>query len=177
MRCQKRTLVKLMVCGMQMCDGNGRPLIVLRNTQRKIKINTEQLKKDAALILDTLGYHDFDLGILLLTNKAMHNYNRVYRAQDKPTDILSFSYHPFLKAGERIEPETEEDKNLGDLIIAPQYVMDDLPRWEQSFDERMRVLLVHGICHLLGYDHIEDKDYEVMHAQETLLLKKLAAAD
>ena len=38
-------------------------------------------------------------------------------------------------------------------------------------------LLVHGICHLLGYDHIEDEDYEVMHAQETLLLKKLAAAD
>lgn len=152
-------------------------MIIIRNTQRKIKVNREQLKKDAAIILKTLGYSDFDLGILLLTNKAMHEYNRVYRDQDKPTDILSFPYHPFLKAGERIEPETEEDKSLGDLIIAPHYMMDDLPRWEQSFDERMRVLLVHGICHLLGYDHIEDEDYKIMHAQETFLLKKLAEAD
>lgn len=152
-------------------------MINLKNTQRTIKINTEQLKKDAALILQTLGYSDFDLGILLTSNKTMHVYNRDYRNQDKPTDILSFPYHTDIKAGERIEPDTEEDKNLGDLIIAPQYVMDDLPRWEQSFEERMRVLLVHGICHLLGYDHIEDEDYKVMHAQETLLLKKLAEVD
>jgi probable rRNA maturation factor len=152
-------------------------MITLKNTQRTVKVNTEQLKKDAALILDTLGYHDFDLGILLTSNKTMYVYNRDYRNQDKATDILSFPYHTDIKAGERIEPETEEDKNLGDLIIAPQYVMDDLPRWEQSFEERMRVLLAHGICHLLGYDHIEDEDYKIMHAQETLLLKKLAESD
>ena len=82
-----------------------------------------------------------------------------------------------IKAGERIVPEWEEEKNLGDIIIAPQYVMDDLPRWEQSFEERMRDITVHGICHLLGYDHIDDEDYKVMHAQETLLLQKLAEAD
>lgn len=151
-------------------------MINLRNTQRKIKVNTEQLKKDAALILQTLGYDDFDLGILLVNNKTMQAYNRDYRNQDKPTDILSFPLHTDIKAGERIVPEWEEEKNLGDIIIAPQYVMDDLPRWEQSFEERMRVLLVHGICHLLGYDHIEDEDYKLMHAQETLLLEKLADA-
>jgi len=152
-------------------------MIFLRNTQRSIKVNTEQLKKDAALILKILGYNDFDLGILLTTNKTMHEYNRDYRNQDKPTDILSFPYHAHLKAGERIHAESEEDKNLGDLIISPKYVMDDLPRWEQSFEERMRVLLVHGICHLLGYDHIEDEDYKVMHAQESLLLNRLVESD
>jgi len=152
-------------------------MISLKNTQRTIKVNTEQLKKDAALILDTLGYHDFDLGILLVNNKTMQAYNHDYRNQDKPTDILSFPCHTNIKAGERIVPEWEEEKNLGDIIIAPKYVMDDLPRWEKSFEERMRVLLVHGICHLLGYDHIEDEDYKVMHAQETLLLKKLAESD
>lgn len=149
-------------------------MITIQNAQRTIKIDTKQLKKDAQVILDVLGYSDFDLGILLTNNKTIHHYNRVYRDQNKPTDILSFPYHTDLKAGERIEPKSEEDKNLGDIIIAPKYVMDDLPRWEQPFDERMRVLLVHGICHLLGYDHIEDEDYVVMHAQETLLLKRLA---
>ncbi len=152
-------------------------MIVLKNAQRAIKVNTKQLKKDAALILKALGYSDFDVGILLTSNKTMHVYNRDYRNQDKSTDILSFPYHTDLQAGERIEPETEEDKNLGDLIISPQYVMDDLPRWEQSFEERMRVLLVHGICHLLGYDHIEDEDYKVMHAQEAFLLNILVESD
>jgi len=152
-------------------------MITIQNAQRKIKVNTKQLKKDAALVLKALDYSDFDLGIMLVTNKAMRNHNCAYRAQDKPTDILSFPYDPYLKAGERLKPETEEDKNLGDIIIAPQYVMDDLPRWEQSFDERMRVLLVHGICHLLGYDHIEEEDYHVMYALETFLLKKLAESD
>jgi probable rRNA maturation factor len=152
-------------------------MIMIRNTQRAIKVDTKQLKKDTERILNALDYSGYDIGISLVTNKAMHAYNHEYRHQDKPTDILSFSYHTQLKAGERIQPVMEEDKNLGDIIIAPQYVMDDLPRWQQSFEERMRVLLVHGICHLLGYDHIEDEDYKIMHAQETFLLTMLTESD
>ena len=78
---------------MQMCDQDGMPLIFLRNTQRKIKVNTEQLKKDAVIILKTLNYSDFDIGILLVNNKTMQTYNYQYRHQDKPTDILSFPSH------------------------------------------------------------------------------------
>lgn len=62
---------------------------------------------------------------------------------------------------------------MGDLIIAPEYMLKDLPKWNCSFEEHLQRLLVHGICHLLGYDHIKDKDYKVMHKKETQLLKKL----
>ena len=148
-------------------------MIFIKNTQRKIKINTNQLKKNAQTILDALNYSDFDVGIWLTTNKTIQKYNRQYRKKDKPTDILSFAYHPDLKPGEQIKPKTEEDKNLGDLIIALEYVQKDAPRWGQTFNERMRVLLVHGICHLLGYDHETDKEYKVMHKKEQFLLEKL----
>lgn len=147
-------------------------MIALTNNQT-IPINTEQLKKDAQIILTHLGYGDFDLGILITDNKTIHAFNETYREKDKPTDILSFPFYPDLKPGEHIEPETEDDENLGDIIISPEYVKADLERWGHTFDERMRVLLVHGICHLLGYDHIKDEDYAVMKKKEQELLALL----
>lgn len=145
-------------------------MILVTNNQEAITIDLSQFERDAQTILEYLDYADYDLGILLTTNEVMRSYNNEYRGKDKPTDILSFPYHPDLVAGERIIPETDDDKNLGDIIIAPQFVQDDLERWEQTFEQRMRVLLVHGICHLLGYDHITDEDYVVMHAKEAELL-------
>ena len=148
-------------------------MITIKNTQRKIKMNTAHLKKDAQTILAALNYSDFDLGIWLTTNKTIHKYNKEYRHKDKPTDVLSFPYHTELKAGERIKVASEEDKNLGDLILAPEYIMHDLPKWNTSFEKHLQRLLVHGICHLLGYDHIKDEDYKIMHRKELQLLKKL----
>lgn len=148
-------------------------MISIRNTQRKIKVDTNALRKDAQKILDALNYSDFDLGIWLAGIATSRTYNKRYRNQDKPTDVLSFSYHPALKAGKRIKVQSLEDKNLGDLIICPEYVRNDLPKWNTTFEKHMQRLLVHGICHLLGYDHIEDADYKIMHKKEMELLKKL----
>lgn len=148
-------------------------MINLKNNVRKIKINERQLLADAQKILDILNYSDFDLGILLTTNKTIHHYNKEFRHKDKPTDILSFPYHTELKAGERIKTKTEEDKNLGDLIISLEYVKKDAKKYETTFEQRMKILLIHGICHLLGYDHVEDEDYKVMHKQEQKILKLL----
>jgi rRNA maturation RNase YbeY len=148
-------------------------MILIKNTQRTISINFDRLKKDAQIVLDALKYSDYDLGIWFTTNKTIQKYNHLYRHKNKPTDILSFSHHPELKAGERIKPLSDDDKNLGDLIISMEYVVKDLPRWQMSLDDRMHVLLVHGICHLLGYDHIEDADYKIMHRKEMSLLKIL----
>ena len=151
-------------------------MIVIKNTQRKIVINTKQLKKDAQTILRILHYDDFDLGILLTNNSTIQKYNREYRHKDKPTDVLSFSYHPTLKAGKRIKPTTEEDYNLGDLVISAEYVQQAARELGISFHQRLQVLLVHGICHLLGYNHERDADYRVMHRKEKAILKKLLSA-
>ena len=150
-------------------------MIVIKNTQRKIVINTKQLKKDAQTILRILHYDDFDLGILLTNNSTIQKYNREYRHKDKPTDVLSFSYHPTLKAGKRIKPKTEEDYNLGDLVISAEYVLHDNLFAKLTLQQRLQRLLVHGVCHLLGYDHIVDQDWRKMRAKEGFLLKKLAS--
>ncbi len=151
----------------------GVHMIQIRNKVKSVPCNTVQLKRDAQRILEILKYPEFDLGILLTTNKTIRHYNKTYRHKDKPTDVLSFPYYPELKAGDRINTHTDEEKNLGDIIISLEYVQKDAPKWAHTFEERMRVLLVHGICHLLGYDHIKDEDYKVMKRKENAILKKL----
>lgn len=146
-------------------------MINIKNSQRTVAVNTAQLKKDAQTFMTHLGYDDFDLGIWITTNATIKKYNRDYRHKDKPTDILSFPYHNTLKAGKRIIVRQPEDENLGDLIIAAAYVVKDAERLGISFERRMRRLLVHGICHLLGYDHMKDSEYKVMLAKERELLE------
>lgn len=148
-------------------------MILIKNRQRKIICDEKKLKVDVQKILDTLNYSNFDLGIWLTTNKTIQKYNKKYRKKDKPTDILSFPYHPTAKVGEHIKVKTEDDKNLGDLIISLEYVKKDAQQLGTTFEKRMQRLLVHGICHLLGYDHIKDEDYKVMYKKELFLLKKL----
>jgi probable rRNA maturation factor len=149
-------------------------MILIKNTQRKVPLDVERLHKEAQAVLDILGYHDYDLGIWITTNRTIRAYNRTYRFKDKPTDILSFPYYPDLKPGERIRPTSDEEKNLGDIIISAEYVLQEAKKYGVTLDDRLRVLLVHGICHLLGYDHISDDDYRQMQAKETFILNTLA---
>jgi len=151
-------------------------MILIKQKLRANKISTKKLKADAQKVLDLLGYPDYDLGIWLTTNQTIRSYNKKFRYKDKPTDILSFPYYPDLKPGEKIIPHSDEEKNLGDLIISLEYVQNDAQEYGESLSERLRMLLVHGICHLLGYDHIKDDEYEVMRKKEASLLKKLNEA-
>ena len=148
-------------------------MISIKNNQKVILFSVNEYRKKAEIILQYLGYQVFDLGIQLTTDRTMQKYNYQFRKQNNPTDVLSFPYHTELKAGERIVPKDEDDKNVGDIMLCPEYIKTDLPNWEQSFEHRMRVLLVHAICHLLGYDHETDADHEVMQTLEDSLLEKL----
>jgi probable rRNA maturation factor len=148
-------------------------MINIQNQQNNVAVDIPKLQQDASKILAALNYADFDLTILLTSEPVMQKFNRDYRKKDQPTDILSFPFYPDLKAGERILAKDEDDQNLGDLILCPLYILNDLDRWQKSFEERLQILLVHGICHLLGYDHIKDEDYLIMKEQEDWLIAQI----
>lgn len=148
-------------------------MINIRQTQRSISFSVAQYKKKAKLILHHLGYDNFDLGIWLTTNATIQKYNDQYRNKNKPTDVLSFPYHTQLKAGQKIKVTCDEDKNIGDLMISVPYVFENKQNLPGDFNARMDRMLVHGICHLLGHDHIKDNDYKKMITLENKLLKLL----
>lgn len=142
-------------------------MILIKNTQRKIFVDVDKLQSNAKTMLSILDYEDYDLGIWLTTNKTIRKFNKQYRHKDKATDILSFPYYE-LSPGEQ---PPDDEKNLGDIIISLEYVQKNAPSWGHSFEERMKVLLAHGIAHLLGYDHETDEEYSIMNKLETKLLK------
>jgi probable rRNA maturation factor len=148
-------------------------MVNIQNKQRKFDIKSYKIEQKLNFLLDVLGYKKYDVGLLITTNKTIASYNQTYRQKDKPTDILSFPYHPHLKAGDKIVVNQTEDKNLGDMIISLEYVEKDAKNLGVTLLDRIDVLLVHGVCHLLGYDHIIDHDYLIMKKEEERLLELL----
>ena len=146
-------------------------MILIKNNQRTHPIDKKAITKTIQKLLDTLGYSNFDIGIWFTNNKTIALYNKEYRHKEGPTDILSFPYHTELKAGQKVKVQSPEDANLGDMIISLEYVYTS-ERWQDTPEEqRLPILLVHGICHLLGYDHETDAEYTIMHKKELELLK------
>ena len=149
-------------------------MITIKNSQRKFLINKTNIAKDLMAISSFVGCGGFSISLTLVSSKAMQQYNRLYRGKDKPTDILSFAFYPDHKPGEPLILKPGDPADLGDLLICPERVAADAKEYGVSFDFRLRELLVHGVCHLLGYDHELDSDYELMHAQERRILAFLS---
>jgi len=148
-------------------------MVNITNEDLITSFNIQEFETNAQSILSWMGYGDFDLGILLTNNETIQQFNRDYRSKDVPTDILSFPFHTELKAGEAIVVHSEDDKNIGDLIISLEYIQDICKEENKTINEHLRTLLCHGICHLLGYDHYTDETDKVMKEKEVWLAAKL----
>ena len=146
-------------------------MITIRNSQRKVAVNQMKLRRDAEKILHILDYSEFDLGIWITNNSTIKRYNKNFRNINKATDILSFPFYPELKPGKRIKAASDEEKNLGDIIISAEYLFAQYQA--DGFENRLQRILVHGICHLLAYDHKTDTEFKIMNKLEKHLLLKL----
>ena len=100
-----------------------------------------------------------EVSITLTNDKNIRKINNQYRGINKPTNVLSF--------------ELGDDILLGDIFISFDTVMRQARDEKISFEEHVAHMVVHGVLHLLGYDHIKDKDATVMEGKEVTILKKL----
>ena len=117
----------------------------------------------AHAVLTYLNLQEAELSILLCDDAMIHPLNRDYRGKDKPTDVLSF-------AQREGEFAFVDDNLLGDVIISMDTTIRQAKERTHSVETELRVLLVHGILHLLGYDHIEDAEADIMEAKEREIL-------
>lgn len=110
-----------------------------------------------------------ELSIVITSNEKIRILNRQYRGIDADTDVLSFP-------AEEIDPETG-NVYLGDILIAFPYARDQAEAEGQSIDHVMQLLVVHGVLHLLGYDHVRDSDRLQMWRAQSEILKYLGSPD
>lgn len=126
-----------------------------------------------ALVLNEIKLSNIYLGIGVVTKSTIHNINKEHRNVDRETDVLSF---PMFEKGELNKlneiPE-EEEISIGDIVLCMDVIEKQAIEYGTGFDREMLYMITHGICHLLGYDHIEEDDKADMRKMEEKILLKI----
>lgn len=113
-----------------------------------------------------------EVAVVLAADAFVQALNRDYRGIDRPTNVLSF---PAGDPGAR--PLPGAPRLLGDVVIAFETTRDEAARLGKPVAEHLCHLVVHGILHLIGYDHESEQDAEAMERLETAILGALGVAD
>ncbi len=111
-----------------------------------------------------------ELSIVLSDNQYVQELNNLWRSIDKPTNVLSFPTREIL-------PGEVPDVLLGDIIIAHETVEQEAMQLGKPFNDHFIHLVVHGLLHIFGYDHINDKDAEIMENVERQCLAAMGLPD
>lgn len=114
-----------------------------------------------------------EVSITLANDKQIKILNRDHRAKNKPTNVLSF---PLWEGVEDL-PSGREAVPIGDIIIAYETMVKEAAEQGKTLKAHLAHMLVHGFLHLLGYDHMNDEEAEVMESLEVKILKKLDIKD
>jgi rRNA maturation RNase YbeY len=132
---------------------------------KRVSRYTTQLRHEAELLLRLVGREDCELSILLTGDQRMRQLNAYYRFRSQPTDVLSFGQDAKEEASITLgegEYRPPDAILLGDVAISLETAARQAREMRQSLSRRLRTLLVHGVLHLLGYDHQRAADAKVM---------------
>lgn len=111
---------------------------------------------------------DKELTVRLVDKHESQTLNHAYRGKDKPTNVLSFPFE--------CPPEVPINL-LGDLVVCVPVIVDEAHQQQKNVTHHYAHMIVHGMLHLLGYDHQNDKDAERMEALEKQILSQLDIDD
>jgi probable rRNA maturation factor len=137
-------------------------MAIILNRQRQIRIPVRVLERFLGRLQRRLGLPSDCFTVALVTNSQIARWNFAYRGKLRPTDVLSFASGIQQRriSSSRKAPERRNlfssASYLGDLAIAPAVARRNARRFSRPFTQEMQILLLHGILHLLGYDHERD---------------------
>ena len=157
---------------------------ILNSQKRLLKIR--RLLQAARKVLQSEGVSAAEVSVLLTDDSTIHVLNRDYRGQDRPTDVLSFAQrdqHPDAPFAPPAPPRSRRTgpvvgavhpgeivgELLGDVVISVETAARQAEQHEIDLDDEVRLLLTHGILHLLGYDDTTEEAAEEMQRKERAL--------
>lgn len=115
---------------------------------------------------------DISVTVICTDDAAIHELNRIHRGKDNPTNVLSF---PMVTADDDIPAGVP--LLLGDVVLGFETMCREAGAQKKTLDAHVAHLVIHGVLHLLGYDHMEDKEAEKMEHLESDILIKLGYAN
>jgi probable rRNA maturation factor len=141
--------------------------IWIRNQQKHILLDPRKLKRVANRVLSALALPEAELSILLVDDVQIQDLNRRYLHRDQPTNVLAFSMRE--GAFSLLHPQL-----LGDLVISVETARRQSPRFGLEHLDMIVLLMIHGILHLVGYDHEGDRAEAQRMTQKQKELLKIA---
>ncbi|GLC88575.1 rRNA maturation RNase YbeY [Lysinibacillus piscis] len=111
-----------------------------------------------------------EVSVTFVTNDTIQDINREYRDKDQPTDVISFALEE-LGEGEMEVVFEGMPRILGDIIISTDRAQEQAEEYGHSFERELGFLAVHGFLHLLGYDHMDPADEQVMFGKQDAILQ------
>jgi probable rRNA maturation factor len=124
----------------------------------------EQIETWANAVLVAENTGEQEITVRFTDDEESQTLNHDYRGKDKPTNVLSFPFEV---------PPGIEMNLLGDLVICVPVIMREAQEQDKTPTNHYAHMVVHGILHLLGYDHIDDADADIMEAKEIRILASL----
>ena len=137
---------------------------MILNRQKRVRVVLSSLEKFVRKVKRELRLDGRAVSICLVSDAEMARLNKKYRKQRKPTDVLSFSSAD--NAGRNCGAES-----FGDIAIAPMVARRNAKRFGRTLPDELRILILHGVLHLMGYDH--ESDSGQMERREKLLRRRL----
>ena len=136
----------------------------------------ERARSATAQVEPAIGNPRLSTSLLFTSDEEVHALNKEWRGKDKPTNVLSF---PMLERGELLDLAPDgPPEMLGDLALAHGTCAREASEKGISLEDHATHLLIHGLLHLAGHDHIDsDAQAEAMEALEIAALAKLGIAD
>ena len=128
------------------------------------KIDTKEIEKLLKYALEYKKLENVEFNIIFVDNETIRNINKEYRNIDRETDVISFA----LEDNEDIK--FEFGRLLGDIYISIPKMKEQAKEYGHSEQRELSFLIIHGLLHLLGYDHETYEEEEVMFKEQELIL-------
>ncbi|WP_188453624.1 rRNA maturation RNase YbeY [Virgibacillus oceani] len=119
--------------------------------------------------------NEAEVSVSFVDNNEIHELNRNYRQQDKPTDVISFAMQEMVE-GELNVVGDDMPLTLGDIVISVDRAKEQAEDYNHSFERELGFLTVHGFLHLLGYDHMNEEDEAQMFQKQEEILDEFGLA-
>lgn len=143
---------------------------ILCDTEYPEMPDLEKMTEGAALCVreEGLSPEEMEVSLTFVSGGEIRQLNRDYRGIDKVTDVLSFPQYEDLN-----ELPKEGEIPLGDVVICGEQAKAQAEEFGHSLEREMVYLFIHSVCHLLGYDHMEEEDRQRMRQKEERIMKQL----
>ena len=140
---------------------------------KSAKLSKSEILKIVLEVFNTVGYQFTDhhqLNLNFVSKEEMKVLNKTYRNQDKSTNVLSFELPKNFPTGDK-------KTLIGEIALCEEIIEQEAKKYKKIFENRLKHMIIHGLLHLLGFDHMKKLDQNEMEKIEKKIMKNISAGD